>query len=167
VRQESPRLNCAALANGVREENPATAAEYKPSQGQSRNYQGSAVRCGWRSKLRLVQILVSFLRLVVSVALDFSEIISSAIGFALTLGLTYYSVRTIGLFKSNVAARAWVYISLSAIFFGIGVALFLVTALGLLGLLFVGGIMETIGAFFLLLGLRKNFLFWASKDHFN
>ncbi len=99
--------------------------------------------------------------------MDLSEITSSAIGFALTLGLTYYSVRTIGLFKSNVAARAWVYISLSAIFFGIGVALFLVTAVGLLGLLFVGGIMETIGAFFLLLGLRKNFLFWASKDHFN
>jgi hypothetical protein len=103
----------------------------------------------------------------VRVALDFSEIISSAIGFALTLGLTYYSVRTIGLFKNNVAARAWLYISLSAIFFGIGVALFLVTAVGLLGLLFVGGIMETIGAFFLLLGLRKNFLFWASKDHFS
>jgi hypothetical protein len=71
------------------------------------------------------------------------------------------------LFKSNVAARAWVYISLSAIFFGIGVALFLVTAVGLLGLLFVGGIMETVGAFFLLLGLRKKFLFWASKDHFS
>jgi len=99
--------------------------------------------------------------------LDIAQIIVSGIGFALTLGLTYYSVRSMGLFKSNVAARAWVYISLCAIFFGIGVALFLITATGLLGLLFAGGMMMTIGGFLLLIGLRKNFLFWASKDHFN
>jgi hypothetical protein len=29
-----------------------------------------------------------------------------------------------------------------------------------------GGVLETVGALFLLLGLRRNFLFWASKDHF-
>ena len=87
-------------------------------------------------------------------------------GLLLTIGLTYYSVRTIGLFKSNVAARAWVYISLSAIFFGIGVVAFLVDAILSLGLVPVGGAIMTVGSFFLFLGLRKNFLFWASKDHF-
>ena len=84
----------------------------------------------------------------------------------MTMGLIYYSLRTVFLFKSNVAARAWVYISLSAIFFGVGVVAFLIESLAPLGLLPVGGVLETVGALFLLLGLRKNFLFWASKDHF-
>ena len=38
---------------------------------------------------------------------------------------------------------------------------------GAMGLLPVGGVLETVGALFLLLALRKNFLFWASKDHFD
>ena len=84
----------------------------------------------------------------------------------MTTGLIYYSLRTVFLFKSNVAARAWIYISFSAIFFGIGVAAFLIESLAPLGLVPVGGVLETVGALFLFLGLRKNFLFWASKDHF-
>lgn len=98
--------------------------------------------------------------------MDIGQVLVSGVGFALTIGLAYYSVRTIGLFKSNVAARAWVYISLSALFFGVGVGVFLASDTLSLNVLPLGGIMETIGAFFLLLGLRKNFLFWASKDHF-
>ena len=47
-----------------------------------------------------------------------------------------------------------------------GVVAFLVESLAPMGLLPVGGVLETVGASFLLLGLRKNFLFWASKDHF-
>jgi len=98
--------------------------------------------------------------------LDPTVLVVSIIGAALTTGLIYYSLRTVFLFKSNVAARAWVYISLSAIFFGVGVVAFLIESLVPLGLLPVGGVLETVGALFLLLGLRKNFLFWASKDHF-
>jgi hypothetical protein len=98
--------------------------------------------------------------------MSLSSILTSVIGFALTLGLVYYSVRTIALFKSSVAARAWVYISLSAIFFSVGVVFFLVEALAPMGLLAAGGILDTVGAVFLFLGLRKNFLFWASNDHF-
>jgi hypothetical protein len=98
--------------------------------------------------------------------LDYSIIIVSVIGFALTIGLSYYSLRTVFLFKRNVAARAWVYISLSAMFFSIGVVTFLVESLAPSGLLPVGGVLETVGALFLFIGLRKNFLFWASKDHF-
>jgi len=98
--------------------------------------------------------------------LDPTILVVSIIGAALTMGLIYYSLRTVFLFKSNVAARAWVYISLSAIFFGVGVVAFLIESLAPLGLLPVGGVLETVGALFLLLGLRKNFLFWASKDHF-
>jgi hypothetical protein len=98
--------------------------------------------------------------------LDPTILVVSIIGAALTTGLVYYSLRTVFLFKSNVAARAWVYISLSAIFFGVGVLAFLIESLVPLGLLPVGGVLETVGALFLLLGLRKNFLFWASKDHF-
>lgn len=98
--------------------------------------------------------------------MDLGSVLTSIIGFALTLGLVYYSVRTIALFKSSEAARAWVYISLSAIFFGVGVVFFLVEALAPMGLLAAGGILDTVGAVFLFLGLRKNFLFWASKDHF-
>ena len=98
--------------------------------------------------------------------MDPTVLVVSIIGAALTTGLIYYSLRTVFLFKSNVAARAWVYISLSAIFFGVGVVAFLIESLVPLGLLPVGGVLETVGALFLLLGLRKNFLFWASKDHF-
>jgi len=98
--------------------------------------------------------------------LDPIILVVSIIGAVLTTGLIYYSLRTVFLFKSNVAARAWVYISLSAIFFGVGVVAFLIESLVPLGLLPVGGVLETVGALFLLLGLRKNFLFWASKDHF-
>ena len=98
--------------------------------------------------------------------MDPTILVVSIIGAALTTGLIYYSLRTVFLFKNNVAARAWVYISLSAIFFGVGVVAFLIESLVPLGLLPVGGVLETVGALFLLLGLRKNFLFWASKDHF-
>jgi len=98
--------------------------------------------------------------------LDPTILVVSIIGAALTTGLIYYSLRTVFLFKNNVAARAWVYISLSAIFFGVGVVAFLIESLVPLGLLPVGGVLETVGALFLFLGLRKNFLFWASKDHF-
>jgi hypothetical protein len=98
--------------------------------------------------------------------LDPTILVVSIIGAALTTGLIYYSLRTVFLFKSNVAARAWVYISLSAIFFGVGVVAFLIESLVPLGLLPVGGVLETVGALFLLLGLRRNFLFWASKEHF-
>jgi hypothetical protein len=98
--------------------------------------------------------------------LDLTILVVSIIGVALTTGLIYYSLRTVLLFKSNVAARAWIYISLSAILFGVGVVAFLIESLMPLGLLPVGGVLETVGALFLFLGLRKNFLFWASKDHF-
>ncbi len=98
--------------------------------------------------------------------MDPTILVVSTIGAALTTGLIYYSLRTVFLFKSNVAARAWVYISLRAIFFGVGVAAFLIESLVSLGPLRVGGVLETVGALLLLLGLRKNFLFWASKDHF-
>ena len=98
--------------------------------------------------------------------MDLVSVLLPALCIAPTLGLTYYSIRTIALFKGSVAARAWVYISLSAIFFGVGVVFFLIDALVPMGLLAPGGLMETIGAFFLLIGLRKNFLYWASNDHF-
>jgi hypothetical protein len=98
--------------------------------------------------------------------LDPTILIESIIGVALTTGLVYYSLRTLILFKRNVAARAWVYICLSAIFSSIGVVAFLIESLAPIGLLPVGGVLETVGASFLFLGLRKNFLFWASKDHF-
>ena len=85
---------------------------------------------------------------------------------AITLTLCYYSIRTIKLFKRSVAARAWVYISLSGIFFSIGVASFLLDNLFSIGMLQLGGILMVVGGTFLLLGLRKNYLFWSSKDHF-
>ncbi len=87
-------------------------------------------------------------------------------GVALTLGLVYYGLKTFKLFKGNIAARAWTHISLSAMFFGIGTVMFLIESIAPMGLVAVGGVMDTIGAFFLFLGLRKNYLFWASKDHF-
>jgi hypothetical protein len=84
------------------------------------------------------------------------------------MALIYYGLRTLKLFKGNVAERAWTYISLSSVFFGIGVVMFLVDALApMTGLVALGGVMQTVGAFFLFLGLRKNYLFWASKDHFS
>jgi len=52
------------------------------------------------------------------------------------------------------------------LFFGVGVVMFLVDSLAPMGLLAVGGVMQTVGALFLFLGLRKNYQFWASKDHF-
>jgi peptidoglycan biosynthesis protein MviN/MurJ (putative lipid II flippase) len=84
----------------------------------------------------------------------------------LTFALVYYGIRTLKLFKGNVAARAWTYISLSAVFFGIGVIMFLIDSLQPMGLVVIGGAMQTVGALFLFLGLRKNYQFWASKDHF-
>jgi hypothetical protein len=98
--------------------------------------------------------------------LDPTILVVSTIGVVVTTGLIYYSFRTLFLFKRNIAAIAWVYISLSAIFSSTGVVAFLIESLVPMGLLPVGGVLETVGASFLFLGLRKNFLFWASKDHF-
>ena len=93
--------------------------------------------------------------------MDFASVSIYTVGTALTMVLVYYGLRTLKLFKGNVAARAWTYISVSAVFFG-----FLVDSLAPMGLLAVGGVMQTVGALFLFLGLRKNYQFWASKDHF-
>jgi len=98
--------------------------------------------------------------------LDFASLSIYTVGTALTMVLVYYGLRTLKLFKGNVAARAWTYISVSAVFFGVGVVMFLVDSLEPMGLLAVGGVMQTVGAFFLFLGLRENYQFWASKDHF-
>jgi hypothetical protein len=99
-------------------------------------------------------------------ALDISSLILYVVGTGLTLALVYYGLRTLKLFKGNVAGRAWTYISISTVFFSVGVVMFLIDALSPMGLVALGGIMQTVGAFFLFLGLRKNYLFWASKDHF-
>lgn len=99
--------------------------------------------------------------------MDIGSITVYLVGTVLTLALVYYGLRTLKLFKGNVAGRAWTYISVSAVFFGIGVVMFLVDALSPMGLVAAGGIMQTVGAFFLFLGLRENYLFWASKDHFS
>ncbi|HEY4657649.1 MAG TPA: hypothetical protein VIH34_04105 [Candidatus Bathyarchaeia archaeon] len=99
--------------------------------------------------------------------MEIGSVALSAVGTALAVGLAYYSLRTIALFRSSVAARAWVYISLSAVFFSFGLFTFLMEALASVGLFVWGGVLMTIGGFFLFLGLRKNFLFWASKDHFS
>ena len=98
--------------------------------------------------------------------MDSTVLYVSMAGVVITTGLIYYSLRTLFLFKNNVAARAWVYICVSAIFSSVGVVTFLIEAVSPMGLIPVGGLLETIGASFLFLGLRKNFLFWASKDHF-
>ena len=98
--------------------------------------------------------------------MDLGNVSVSIVGVALTLGLVYYGLRTLKLFKGNLAGRAWTHISLSAMFFGIGTVMFLVDSITPMGLVALGGVMETIGALFLFLGLRKNYLFWASKDHF-
>src|SRR5713226_5121591 len=99
-------------------------------------------------------------------SLDPTILVVSIIGVTMTMGLVYYSLKTLFLFKINFAARALVYICLSAIFSSMGVVAFLIESLTPIGLLPVGGVLETVGASFLLLGLRKNFLFWASRDHF-
>jgi len=98
--------------------------------------------------------------------LDIDSVIVYVAGTGLSLALVYYGVRTLKLFKGNVATRAWTYISVSSVFFWGGVVMFLVDALAPMGLVALGGIMQTVGALFLFLGLRKNYLFWASKDHF-
>lgn len=56
---------------------------------------------------------------------------------------------------------------MSAVFFAVGTVVFIIDAVQSSGLLPVGGTIMTMGAFFLVLGLRKNYLFWASKDHFS
>lgn len=99
--------------------------------------------------------------------METGSVVLSATGTALALGLVYYSLRTIALFKRSVAARAWVYISLSAVFFSVGLFMFLMEAIASAGLSVWAGISMTIGGFFLFTGLRKNFLFWAGKDHFS
>ncbi len=99
--------------------------------------------------------------------MDIGSITVYLVGTFLTLALVYYGLRTLKLFKGNVAGRAWTYISLSTVFFAVGVVMFLMDALAPMGLVAAGGIMQTIGALFLFLGLRKNYLFWASKDHFS
>ena len=55
---------------------------------------------------------------------------------------------------------------LSSLFFGT-VVMFLLDALAPMGLVAAGGVMQTVGVFFLFMGLRKNYLFWASKGHFS
>ncbi len=99
--------------------------------------------------------------------MDIGSLIIYLVGTILTLALVDYGFRTLKLFRGNVAGRAWTYISISAIFFGIGVVMFLIDALAPMGLVAAGGIIQIVGAFFLFLGLRKNYLFWASKDHFS
>jgi hypothetical protein len=98
--------------------------------------------------------------------LDLASLSTDLIGTVLTVALVYYGIRTLKLFRGNIAARAWTYISLSAVFFGVGVVMFLVDSLQPMGLVVVGGVMQTVGGLFLFLGLRKNYQFWASKDHF-
>lgn len=99
--------------------------------------------------------------------MDIGSVTVYIVGMLLTIALVYYGLRTLKLFKGNVAARAWTYISVSAVFFGVGVVMFLIDSLQPMGLVVVGGVMQTVGALFLFMGLRKNYLFWASKDHFS
>ncbi|MBO0887935.1 hypothetical protein J2P12_02425 [Candidatus Bathyarchaeota archaeon] len=98
--------------------------------------------------------------------MDATSLAISIVGIALTVLLSYYGLRTLKLFKTNVAARAWTYISMGSVSFAIGLVLFTLEAVQPMGLLPVGGIVMTVGAVFLVIGLRKNYLFWASKDHF-
>src|SRR5438552_1020278 len=55
---------------------------------------------------------------------------------------------------------------LSSLFFGT-IVMFLLDVLAPMGLVAAGGVMQTVGVFFLFMGLRKNYLFWASKGHFS
>lgn len=98
--------------------------------------------------------------------LDLASLVVSIVGTLLTALLVYYGLRTLKLFKGNFAARAWTYISVSAVFFAVGVVMFILEAIQPMGLIPIGGVMQTVGAVFLVLGLRKNYMFWASKDHF-
>ena len=98
--------------------------------------------------------------------MDSSAFIVSAIGAIITSALSYYSFRTIRQFKSSVAARAWVYISIGGILFCLGAVTFLIVDLASPSAAFVGVLLDTLGGLFFLLGLRKNFLFWSSQDHF-
>ena len=82
-------------------------------------------------------------------SLDNGSLSISIVGVALTVLLVYYGFRTLKLFKENVAARAWTYISVSVVFFAIGVAMFVIESLQPMGLVVVGGLMQTVGAVFL------------------
>jgi len=88
--------------------------------------------------------------------LDIGSLIVYLVGTGLTLALVYYGLRTLKLFKGNVAGRAWTYISLSAVFFGVGVVMFLADALAPMGLVAAGGVMQTVGSCFFFLVLRKS-----------
>src|SRR5438876_11489213 len=98
-------------------------------------------------------------------SLDFASLSVYTVGTALTMVLLYYGLKTLKLFKGNVAARAWTYISLSAVLWSRcgHVPRRFTRTYGLVGR---RGVMQTVGALFLFLGLRKNYQFWESKDHF-
>jgi hypothetical protein len=82
------------------------------------------------------------------------------------MGLIYYSLRTLFLFKRNVAAKDWVYICLSAIFSSMGVVAFLVESLTSMGLLPVGGVLETVGASFTSPRIEEEFPFLGEQRPF-
>ncbi len=46
------------------------------------------------------------------------------------MALVYYCVRTLRLLKTNFATRAWTYISLGVVFFGIGPVILIIDAAG-------------------------------------
>ena len=56
--------------------------------------------------------------------LDIGSLIVYLVGTGLTVALVYYGVRTLKLFKGNLAGGAWTYMSLSAVFVGVGVVMF-------------------------------------------
>jgi hypothetical protein len=90
--------------------------------------------------------------------LDLGSITIYIVGTVLTIALIYYELRTLKLFKGNVAARAWTYISMSAVFFGVGVVMFLIDSLRPMGLVVVGGIMQGRGGLVSILGAPKELL---------
>jgi hypothetical protein len=94
--------------------------------------------------------------------LDLGSITIYFVGIVLIIALVYYGLRTLKLFRGNVAARAWTCVSMNAVFFGVGVVMFLIDSLRPIGLVVVEGVMQTVGPCFFFLGLRKNYLFWAS-----
>lgn len=55
---------------------------------------------------------------------------------------------------------------MSSLVFSMGVFDFLMDALFSLGSFSLGGALMALGGAFLLMGLRKNYLFWSSQDHF-
>ncbi|HYY91386.1 MAG TPA: hypothetical protein VE955_05300 [Candidatus Dormibacteraeota bacterium] len=83
--------------------------------------------------------------------MDIGTLTVSVIGIVLTIVLVYCGLKTLKLFKANVAARAWTYISLSAMFFAMGVGIFIIEALIPMGLLSVGGVLQAVGGVFLVL----------------